>query len=138
MANTLVEMFRMKDIRKKILFTLGILAVTRVGAALPIPGINPGAVLSYFEEFSNSFTDYLNFFSGGAFANFSARAGSAGIKEDTAVYPLWYCPGMCNPVACRICLCSQHPRCDSNRLSPVHDCVDYKRNRRLDAHGMAW
>ena len=71
MANTLVEMFRMKDIRKKILFTLGILAVTRVGAALPIPGINPGAVLSYFEEFSNSFTDYLNFFSGGAFANFS-------------------------------------------------------------------
>ncbi len=71
MANTLVEMFRMKDIRKKILFTLGILAVTRGGAALPIPGINPGAVLSYFEEFSNSFTDYLNFFSGGAFANFS-------------------------------------------------------------------
>ena len=71
MANTLVEIFRMKDIKKKVLFTLGILAVTRVGAALPIPGINPGAVLSYFEQNSNSFTDYLNFFSGGAFANFS-------------------------------------------------------------------
>ena len=71
MANTLVEIFRMKDIRKKILFTLGILAVTRVGAALPIPGINPSAVLSYFEQNSNSFTDYLNFFSGGAFSNFS-------------------------------------------------------------------
>ena len=71
MANTLVEMFRMKDIRKKILYTLGILAVTRIGAALPIPGVNPGAVLSYFEANSNSFTEYLNFFSGGAFANFS-------------------------------------------------------------------
>ncbi len=71
MANTLVEMFRMKDIRKKVLFTLGILAVTRIGAALPIPGVNPGAVLSYFESNSNSFTEYLNFFSGGAFANFS-------------------------------------------------------------------
>ena len=71
MANTLVEMFRMKDIKKKVLFTLGILAVTRVGATLPIPGVNPGAVLSYFESNSNSFTEYLNFFSGGAFANFS-------------------------------------------------------------------
>ena len=71
MANTLVEMFRMKDIRKKILFTFGILAVTRVGATLPIPGVNPGVVLSYFETNSNSFTEYLNFFSGGAFANFS-------------------------------------------------------------------
>ena len=71
MANTLVEMFRMKDIRKRILFTFAILAVTRVGAILPIPGINPGVVLSYFETNSNSFTEYLNFFSGGAFANFS-------------------------------------------------------------------
>lgn len=71
MANTLVEMFRMKDIKKRVLFTLGILAVTRVGAVLPIPGVNPGVVLSYFESNSNSFTEYLNFFSGGAFANFS-------------------------------------------------------------------
>ncbi|MDY5931151.1 MAG: preprotein translocase subunit SecY [Candidatus Ornithospirochaeta sp.] len=71
MANTLVEMFRMKDIRKKILITFGILALTRVGAMLPIPGINPSVVLNYFESSSNSFTEYLNFFSGGAFANFS-------------------------------------------------------------------
>ena len=71
MANTLVDMFRMKDIRKKIFFTFAILAVTRIGASLPIPGVNPGAVLSYFESNSNSFTEYLNFFSGGAFANFS-------------------------------------------------------------------
>ena len=71
MSNTLVDMFRMKDIRKKILITLGLLAVTRVGAVLPIPGVNPSAVLGYFESNSNSFTEYLNFFSGGAFANFS-------------------------------------------------------------------
>ena len=71
MSNTLVDMFRMKDIRKKILFTIGLLAVTRVGTVLPIPGVNPSAVLGYFESNSNSFTEYLNFFSGGAFANFS-------------------------------------------------------------------
>ena len=44
MANTLVEMFRMKDIKKKILITVGLLIVTRIGAYLPIPGINPGVV----------------------------------------------------------------------------------------------
>lgn len=71
MANTLVESFRLKDTRKKILYTLAILIVTRIGAYLPIPGINPSAVLNYFSSYSNSFTEYLNFFSGGAFANFS-------------------------------------------------------------------
>ena len=71
MANTLVDMFRMKDIRKKIFITLGLLAATRVGTMIPIPGINPNAVLNYFKASANSFTEYLNFFSGGAFNNFS-------------------------------------------------------------------
>ncbi len=77
MANTLVESFRIRDTRRKILFTIGILVITRIGAYLPIPGINPSAVLSYFNELaaSNSerasLAEYLNFFSGGAFSNFS-------------------------------------------------------------------
>lgn len=71
MANTLVESFRIKSTRNKIFFTIGILVVSRIGAMLPIPGINPAAVLNYFNSNSNSFTEYLNFFSGGAFANFS-------------------------------------------------------------------
>ena len=71
MANTLVEMFRMKDIKKKILITVGLLIVTRIGAYLPIPGINPGVVFNYYESYSSSITEYLNFFSGGAFSNFS-------------------------------------------------------------------
>ena len=50
MANTLVEMFRMKDIKKKILITVGLLIVTRIGAYLPIPGINPGVVFNYYES----------------------------------------------------------------------------------------
>ena len=44
MANTLVDMFRMKDIKKKILITFGLLIVTRIGAYLPIPGVNRGSL----------------------------------------------------------------------------------------------
>lgn len=71
MANTLVDMFRLKEIRKKILITFGLLMVTRIGVVIPIPGINPSAILNYVEANVNSFTAYLNFFSGGAFSNFS-------------------------------------------------------------------
>ena len=46
MSNTLVDMMRMKDIRKKVLITLGLLAVSRIGAVIPVPGINPVAVLN--------------------------------------------------------------------------------------------
>lgn len=75
MANSLVEMFRMRDLRKKILFTFMLLIISRVGAVIPIPGIDPEVLKLYFLSQSNSsnigLTEYLNFFSGGAFSNFS-------------------------------------------------------------------
>ncbi len=75
MANSLVEMYRMKDLRKKIFITLGLLVVSRIGAVIPIPGIDPEVLKLYFLSQSNSsnigLTEYLNFFSGGAFSNFS-------------------------------------------------------------------
>lgn len=75
MANSLVDMFRAKDIRNKILITLGLLAASRVGTVIPIPGINPTVLKEYFLQATSSsvmgFTEYLNFFSGGAFTNFS-------------------------------------------------------------------
>jgi preprotein translocase, SecY subunit len=68
-------MFRAKDIRKKILITIGLLAASRIGTVIPIPGINPSVLKEYFLSVSNSssmgFTEYLNFFSGGAFSNYS-------------------------------------------------------------------
>ncbi|MGE4585485.1 MAG: preprotein translocase subunit SecY [Sphaerochaeta sp.] len=75
MANSLVEMYRIKDLRKKILITLGLLIVSRIGAVIPIPGIDPEVLKLYFLSQSNSssvgLTEYLDFFSGGAFSNFS-------------------------------------------------------------------
>jgi len=74
MATPLLDIFRIKDLRDRILFTLGILLVFRLGAVLPIPGINATALKLYFtQQQSNgiSLTDYFDFFSGGAFHNFS-------------------------------------------------------------------
>jgi preprotein translocase subunit SecY len=74
MATPLFDIFRIKDLRDRILFTLGVLLVFRLGAVLPIPGINASALKLYFmQQQSNgiSLTDYFDFFSGGAFHNFS-------------------------------------------------------------------
>ena len=40
MLNSLVNAFKNKDVRKKLLFTLGMLIVVRVGSLLPIPGVD--------------------------------------------------------------------------------------------------
>ena len=75
MANSLVEMFRIQELRRKGLITFLLLFVSRLGAVIPIPGINVQVLQQYFLSQSNSnsfgFTEYLNFFSGGAFSNFS-------------------------------------------------------------------
>ena len=75
MSNSLTDMMRMKDIRTKVLITIGLLVVSRIGTVIPIPGIDPNVLENYFMLQSNSttvgFAEYLNFFSGGAFSNFS-------------------------------------------------------------------
>jgi preprotein translocase subunit SecY len=68
-------MFKIEELRKKILWTFLFLVVFRVGAFIPIPGIDPEVLKLYFLSQSNSstigLTEYLNFFAGGAFSNFS-------------------------------------------------------------------
>jgi preprotein translocase subunit SecY len=76
MANSLVDVFRIKDLRKRIGFTALMLVIFRLGATLPIPGINVNALRLYFlaQDASSStmgLTEYLDFFAGGAFKNFS-------------------------------------------------------------------
>ncbi len=74
-ANPLVDIFRIRDLRERILFTLFILMIFRLGAAIPIPGINLNALKVYFltQQAAGgiSVTQYLDFFAGGAFSRFS-------------------------------------------------------------------
>ncbi|MGP1587219.1 MAG: preprotein translocase subunit SecY [Treponemataceae bacterium] len=71
--NAFVNMFKIKELRQRIFFTFIILAVFRLGSVLTIPGINPQALTTYFEQMTkgNAFVDYMDFFAGGAFSNFS-------------------------------------------------------------------
>jgi preprotein translocase subunit SecY len=73
--NPLLDIFRVKDLRQRILFTFGMLIVFRIGVNIPIPGININALKLYFmSQQGNSgigITEYIDFFSGGAFKNFS-------------------------------------------------------------------
>ena len=73
--NPLIDIFRVKDLRDRILFTVFILIIFRLGASLPIPGVNIIALRIYMaaQETSGTvgITDYLDFFAGGAFRHFS-------------------------------------------------------------------
>jgi preprotein translocase subunit SecY len=66
MISTILGAFRIADIRKKILFTALLLALYRLGAHIPAPGINPRAVNEIQRNFGgNSILGLLNLFSGG-------------------------------------------------------------------------
>ncbi len=74
-ANPILDIFRVKDLRERILFTVFILFIFRLGANIPIPGVNLNALKLYMvaQESAGTMgiTDYLDFFAGGAFKNFS-------------------------------------------------------------------
>ncbi len=74
-GNPLLDVFRIKDLRERIFFTVIVLIVFRIGTILPIPGININALKLYFSSQQSAgplgLTDYIDFFTGGGFSNFS-------------------------------------------------------------------
>ena len=62
------------DLRSRILFTLGMLAIYRIGVHVPTPGVDGAAVLSFFEAQSRGIFGLFNTFSGGALSQFSVFA----------------------------------------------------------------
>jgi len=61
----LANIFRVPDLRKRVLFTLGLLAVYRLGSHVPTPGINAEKLAQLFERNSGSFLGFIDMFSGG-------------------------------------------------------------------------
>lgn len=66
MFNKIADIFKIPQLRNKVLFTLAIIIAYRIGAAIPIPGVNAEAVRSLFAANSNGLLGFLDMFSGGA------------------------------------------------------------------------
>ena len=67
MINKIRNVFSIPELRKRILFTFGILVVVRLGAHVPIPGINGDALHAAFENMQNTLFGLFDMFAGGAF-----------------------------------------------------------------------
>ena len=65
MFEKIANIFRIPDLRKRVLFTLGLLAVYRLGAHIPTPGINADMLAQFFNQNSGSAMGLVDLFSGG-------------------------------------------------------------------------
>ena len=75
MLSTILRAFKVGDIRKKLAFTMGMLALYRLGAHIPVPGINVEAVKAVQDSFSgSSILGFLNLFSGGGLSRIALFA----------------------------------------------------------------
>ncbi len=75
MLTAFVRAFRTPDLRKKILFVLGIMALFRLGSVIPTPGVSYGAVQRCIDTVAgNSAYSLINLFSGGALLQLSVFA----------------------------------------------------------------
>lgn len=73
MLQAIRNAFRVPDLRKRILFTLGIIAVYRLGCYIPVPGVNIDAVRTLFEK-GGPLLGWLDVFAGGALSQFAIFA----------------------------------------------------------------
>jgi preprotein translocase subunit SecY len=65
MFDKLANIFRIPDLRRRILFTLGLLFVYRIGGHIPTPGINTAALENYFNGQQGGLFGFIDLFSGG-------------------------------------------------------------------------
>lgn len=65
MFEKLANIFRIPDLRKRILFTLALLAVYRLGGHIPTPGINADKLQQFFQQNRGTFLGFVDLFSGG-------------------------------------------------------------------------
>ena len=74
MFKTLVNAFKIKEIRKKIFFTFMMLIVIRFGSQLPVPGINRAFFADWFAQQTSDAFNFFDAFTGGSFINMSVLA----------------------------------------------------------------
>ncbi len=71
---TLKNIYKIEDLRKRILYTLGIILIYRLGSYVVLPGVDPKALAALQSQGTEGLLGLLNMFSGGAFSNASIFA----------------------------------------------------------------
>lgn len=71
MAAGIQNISKIPELNKRILITLALLAVYRIGIFVPTPGIDAQALLAFFTQAKGTLLDFINMFSGGALQNLS-------------------------------------------------------------------
>ncbi len=71
---TLKNIYKIEDLRKRILYTLGILLIYRLGSFIVLPGVDPEMLSNLKDQTSEGIMGLLDMFSGGAFSNASVFA----------------------------------------------------------------
>ena len=74
MIQTLKNIWNIPDLRRRILYTFGLLAVYRVGGHIPTPGVDNAALVRLFEQQAGSILGFVDLFSGGNFSRFTIFA----------------------------------------------------------------
>jgi preprotein translocase subunit SecY len=74
MLEKLANIFRVPDLRKRVLFTLAMLAIYRLGAHIPTPGVNTKLLSQFFDQQSGSALGLVDLFSGGNLRKFTVFA----------------------------------------------------------------
>ena len=73
LLQAMLDAFHLPDLRTRILITFGLLVIFRFVAHVPLPGVNPTALKTLFDQ--NALLGMLDMFSGGAMRNFSIATG---------------------------------------------------------------
>ena len=74
MFKTLINAFKIKELRNKILFTFAMIVVIRLGSQLPVPGVNRDFFAQWFAAQSAGAFSFFDAFTGGSFTNMSIFA----------------------------------------------------------------
>ena len=73
-SNPFATLGKLGDLKRRLWFLLGALVVYRVGAHIPVPGIDPGELAKLFQQNKGGILDMFNMFSGGALSRFTIFA----------------------------------------------------------------
>ncbi len=74
LIETIRNIFKIEDLRKRIIYTIGVILIYRLGSYVVIPGVDPSQLAALQNQTSSGILGLLNMFSGGAFSNASIFA----------------------------------------------------------------